>query len=131
MLSHFSRVQLFVTLWTVVCQAPLSKGFSRHEYWSGLPCPSPGNLPDPGKESVSLTSHVLAGGFFTIRAIWEAFLTDILHCSHFLLNLHFHSARCTKNFPNIFYHSINFVTQLRILIDNKKLENFITISSKK
>ena len=48
MLSHFSRVLLFAPLWTVVCLAPLSKGFSRHEYCSGLPCPPPGDLPDPG-----------------------------------------------------------------------------------
>ena len=44
-LSHFSCVQLFVTLWTTACQAPLSVGFSRQEYWSGLPCPPPGNRP--------------------------------------------------------------------------------------
>ena len=48
MLSHFSRVQLFETPWTVACQAPLSMGFSRQEYWSGLPFPSPGDLPNPG-----------------------------------------------------------------------------------
>ena len=46
-----SCIQLFVTPWTVVHQAPLSMGFSRHEYWSGLPFPSPGDLPDPGIES--------------------------------------------------------------------------------
>ena len=46
MLSGFSRVQLFVTLWTVTSQAPLSLGFSRQEYWSGLTCPPPGDLPD-------------------------------------------------------------------------------------
>ena len=45
--SHFRHVQLFVTLWTENNQAPLSMGFSRQEYWSGLPCPSPGNLPNP------------------------------------------------------------------------------------
>ena len=45
-----SRVRLFATLWTVACQAPLSMGFSRQEYWSGLPCPSPGYFPDPGIE---------------------------------------------------------------------------------
>ena len=49
-LSHFSHALLFVTLWTVACQAPLSMGFSRQEYWSGLPCPPPGDLPDPGIE---------------------------------------------------------------------------------
>ena len=48
LLSRFSRVQLFVTLWTVARQAPLSMGFSRQEYQSGLPCPPPGDLPDPG-----------------------------------------------------------------------------------
>ena len=48
LLSHFSHVQLFVTLWTIVHQAPLSIGFSRQEYWNGLPCPPAGDLPDPG-----------------------------------------------------------------------------------
>jgi len=43
-----SHVQLFLTQWTVARQAPLSMGFSRQEYWSGLPCPPPGDLPDPG-----------------------------------------------------------------------------------
>ena len=65
MISHFSRVQLFVTPWTVARQAPLSMEFSRQEYWSGLPCPPPGDLPNPGTEPVSLMSPALAGGFFT------------------------------------------------------------------
>ena len=47
-LSCFSCVQLFATLWTVACQAPLYMGFSRQEYWSGLPCPPSGDLPDTG-----------------------------------------------------------------------------------
>ena len=47
-------------------------GFSRQEYWSGLPFPSPEDLPNPGIEPVSLTSPVLAGGFFTTSATWEA-----------------------------------------------------------
>ena len=50
-----SRVRLFVTQWTVACQAPLSMGFSRQEYWSGLPFPSPGDLPNPGIEPRSPT----------------------------------------------------------------------------
>ena len=50
-----SHVQLFVTPWTVACQAPTSLGFSRKEYWSGLPFPSPGDLPDPGIEPGSPT----------------------------------------------------------------------------
>ena len=73
-LSHFSRVQLFETLWTVAHQAPLSMGFSSQEYWSGLPCPSPGDLPDSRIEPVCLVSHALAGGFFTTSATWEAYL---------------------------------------------------------
>ena len=71
MLSCFSRVWLCATLWTVVGQAPLSMGFSRQEYWSGLRCSSPGDLPNPGIESGSLTSPALAGGFFITSATWE------------------------------------------------------------
>ena len=57
-----SRAWLFATPWTVAHQAPTSMGFSRQEYWSGLPFPSLGNLPDPGIEPAS---PALAGGFFT------------------------------------------------------------------
>ena len=64
-LSRFSHVQLSVTIWTVAHQAPLSMEFSRQEYWSGLPCPPPGDLPDPGIEPKSLMSPALAGAFFT------------------------------------------------------------------
>ena len=51
--KSLSRVQLFATPWTVARQAPLSMGFSRQEYWSGLPFPSPGDLPNPGIEPES------------------------------------------------------------------------------
>ena len=71
-LSHFSSVQPFVTSWTVVLQAPLSMGFPRQEYWSGLPCPPPGELPDSEIAPMSLKSSALAGGFFTTSATWEA-----------------------------------------------------------
>ena len=57
-----SCVRLFVTPRTVACQAPLSMGFSKRDYWSGLPFPPPGDLPHPG---VKLASPVSAGGFFT------------------------------------------------------------------
>ena len=63
-LSHFSSVLLFQTLWTVACQALLSMGFSRQECWSGLPCPLPGDLPNLGIKPVS---PALASGFFTIE----------------------------------------------------------------
>ena len=61
-----SRVRFFATPWTVARQTPLSMGFPRQEYWSGLPFPSPGDLPDPGIEPLSPASPALAGGFFTI-----------------------------------------------------------------
>ena len=75
MLSHFSHVQLFETLWTVAHQGPLSMGFSRQEYWSGLPCPAPGDLPDPGIEPMSLTSPVFADRVFTTNTTGEAQIT--------------------------------------------------------
>ena len=72
LLSCFSCVQLFVTPWTVVHQAPLSMGFSRQEYWSGLPCPPPRDLSDPGIKPKSLLCPALAQGFFTTSTTWEA-----------------------------------------------------------
>ena len=60
MLSHLSLVWLSVTLWTIAHQATLSKGFSRQLYWSGLPCPPPGDLPNPGIKPMSLRSPALA-----------------------------------------------------------------------
>ena len=61
-IQSLSHVWLFVTLWTIACHPPLSMGFSRQEYWNGLPFPPPGNLPNPGIES---TSPTLVDGFFT------------------------------------------------------------------
>ena len=77
-LSRFSHVQLFVTPWTAAHQAPLSMRFSRQEYWNGLPCPPPGDLPDPGMEPTSLRSPALAGGFFTTGTTWEALQAVVL-----------------------------------------------------
>ena len=56
-MKSLSRVQLFATPWTVAYQAPLSTGFSRQQYWSGLPFPSPGDLPDPGIQPGSPTLY--------------------------------------------------------------------------
>ena len=67
--SHVNHVWLFATLWTAVRQAPLPMEFSRQEYWSGLPCPSPGDLPNPG------IKPTWAGGFFTTNATWEDWVT--------------------------------------------------------
>ena len=67
-LSCFSHVQLFATPWPVAHPAPLSMGFSRQEHWSGLPCPPPGDLPDPGIEPACSTSSALGSGFFPTSA---------------------------------------------------------------
>ena len=71
-----SCVRSFAILWTVAHHAPLSMGFSRQEYWSGLPCSPSGDLPNPGKECTSLTS-ALAGGFFTTSTTWKIPWTQI------------------------------------------------------
>ena len=65
-------LRLFVTLWTVARQAPLSMGFSRQGYCSGWPCPTAGELPNPGTAPTSLMSPALSGGFFTTSTSWEA-----------------------------------------------------------
>ena len=71
-----NRVQLFATPWTVAHQAPLSVGFSRQEYWSGLSCPPPVDLPNPEIKPPSLMSLALAGGFFATSANWEAHIQN-------------------------------------------------------
>ena len=71
-LSRFSDVRFFETLWTVGHQVYLSTRFSRQERWSGSPCSLPGDLTDSGIKPASLTFPVLAGGFFTTSASWEA-----------------------------------------------------------
>ena len=78
MLSHFSCGRLFATLWAVAHQTPLSLGFSRQKYWSGLPCPPPGDLSYPEIKFTSLMSPILACGFFTASAIWETLLIFLM-----------------------------------------------------
>ena len=78
-LSCSSHVWLFVTPSTVARQAPLSIKFSRQEYWSGLPCPPPRHLSNPGIEPTSLISPVLAGSFFTSITTWSSVLRGSLN----------------------------------------------------
>ena len=85
MLSHFSCVRLFATPWTVAWQPPLSMGFSRQEYWNGLPCPPLGDLPDPGVELTSLTSPAVVGGFFITGDTWETLTLVCITCFFSLL----------------------------------------------
>ena len=80
----FSHVRLFVILWTVAYQVPLSMGFSRQDYWSGLPCPPPGDLPNPSTESISLMSPAWADGFFTSEPPGKSFLTLSKYNAHSL-----------------------------------------------
>ena len=85
MLSRFSHVQLFVILWTMARQDPLSMGSSRQEYWSGLSCPPPGDLPNPGIKPASPTSPAVASRFFTTSTTWETpiyfcWFTKIISC---------------------------------------------------
>ena len=75
--SRFSHIRLCVTPWTMAFQASLSMGFSRQEYWNGLPCPPPEDL--PGTEPVSLMSPALACRFFTIGATWGALYLQERH----------------------------------------------------
>ena len=71
---ELSCVQLFVIPWTVAHQAPLSMEFPRQEYWSGLPFPPPGDLPDPGIEPRSLMSPVLQADSLPVELSWKRFL---------------------------------------------------------
>ena len=71
-LSCFSCVWLLVTLWIIAHQVPLPMRFSRRKYWSRLPCPPPGDLPDLGIKSTYLMSPALAGKFFNTSTTWEA-----------------------------------------------------------
>ena len=103
MLSRFNCVQLYVTLWYVACQAPLSMGFSRQEYQSGLPCPLPGDLPHPGIEprSPALQADSLPSeppgklkntGMGSLSLLQGIFLTQesnqrLLHCKWILYQL--------------------------------------------
>ena len=83
MLSCFSHVQLFATLWTVAPQVPLSIGFSRQEYWTGLPCPPPGNLPDPGIETTSpVESLLLSHWGSTYTSISMLISISVQSCSY-------------------------------------------------
>ena len=75
------RVQLFVTLWTVACQSSLSMGFPREEYWGGLPCPPPGDLPDPGIEPASLAFPELQADSLPLSHLGRSF-TGVMFTHH-------------------------------------------------
>ena len=107
MLSCFSCVRLCAALWLIARQAPLSMGFSRQEHWSGLSCPPPEGLPDPGIKPTSLRSPALAGGFFTTSATWEAQNYHVIQHFHFWVEMKTNSKRCVHHnvCPALFYNS--------------------------
>ena len=79
-LNRFSPVQLFVTLWTVTCQASVSMELFWQVYWSGLPCPPPeGSSPPKGDNPHLLMSPTMAGQFHTTSAIWEAYINTYIN----------------------------------------------------
>ena len=80
--SHSVVSHTSATPWTVAHQAPLTMGFSRQEYWSGLLCPPPGDIPHPGIEPRSLMSPALAGGFFTTEPPGKPVsITYLVYCT--------------------------------------------------
>ena len=109
-----SCIQLFVMLWTATFQAPMSMGFPRQEYWSGLPFPPPGYLPDPGIEPMSLASPMLAGEFFTTESpgkpiLWwwwwwkkeDSVLSALLNLAFFSLQYTLKIIHCPYIFVNV------------------------------
>ena len=104
--KSLSRVRLYVTPWTVAYQAPPSMGFSRQEYWSGLPFPIPRDLPDPGIKPAALASPAKADGLLTMSATWEA--------------SPLHKSLQTANFPSCNHAQLLYwdtVQYLKILYD--------------
>ena len=85
MLNNFSCVQFFAIPWTITCQDPLSWRFFRQEYWSEFPCPSPGDLPDPGIEPVSPAAPALQAEFFTTEPLGNIMLQKDEHIQGHIL----------------------------------------------
>ena len=94
-----SHVKLFVTPWTVACQVPLFMEFFRQEYWSGLPFPPSGDLPNPGIEPVSLVSPALAGGCFTTEPTEKHSLTTAREISSIPVAVSLPDLNCSHGWP--------------------------------
>ena len=111
---YLSPISFWATPWTVARQAPLSMGFSRQEYWSGVTCPPPGDLPDPGIEPMSLPSPAFAGRFFTMSTPWETLdLLSFTQLSSYLtiINLSIHICNLSSTHTRVYiYISIIYVS---------------------
>ena len=123
-----SCVQLFATPWTVAYHAPLSMGFSRQEYCSGLPFPPPGYLPNPGTEPTSLASPALAGSFFTTvprgkpKYAIPTLKSELVEQTslNILLLEHFEKAEGNKIFKSLI--SVTFIRLFYILYEVNKMK---------
>ena len=112
--SHFSHVELFVTLWTVVSQTLLSMGFSRQEYWSRLSCLPPGDLPNPGMELTSLMSFALLVGSLPLAPQkWND------NCSSMVRTEDYHTKWSKSNRERQISHSITYMQDLKTNDTNK------------
>ena len=116
MMSSISCVQLFATLCTIAQQAPLSMGFSRQEYWGGLPSPSPKNLPIPGS-NLCLMSSALADRFLTTSTTWEVHCCEVEEYIWNMGKLSFWGALRASiiHLPTMSFSSLQRVTQNYIL----------------
>ena len=102
-LSCFTRAPLFATAWTVGRQAPLSLGFSRQDYWNGLPCPPLGDLPNPAIKPASLMPPALAGGFFTTSTTREAQISCISETKQYVFSSAFEVKGGARKYVPFFF----------------------------
>ena len=128
MLSH---VSFFATLGTIACQAPLSMGFPRQEYWNGLPFLSPGDLPNPGIKPASFMFPALAGMFFTTSATLEnnTMKSQTYHPASTIINTNFWSALfiTTCSHPPHYYFEANsryIISSISISLSSTKIYHF-------
>ena len=133
MLSHLSHVQLFVTLWTIAHQAPLSMGFSRQEYWTQFPFPSPGDLPDTGiKPAVSDSKIIKASSinfffFAFIFLIYRVLILTKFSDGHLQSNCFLLTMRSKQ--PTVFWFRLfylPFLLQLRIFSTSDQPKSCLT-----
>ena len=103
--------QALETPWSVAHQAPLSMGFPKQEYWSGLPFPSPGDLPDPG---IKLASPSLAGGFFTTELTGKAHICQSQSYASVPISQVIHPSSSPSVFIRLFFASVVSVSALQI-----------------
>ena len=120
--ARFCRVRLFVTPWTVACQAPLSIGFSRQQYCNGLPCPPPGNFPNPGIETMSLVAPALQADSSPLRPLWRPLSSLKAYCLWSDTNAYIQvSLRVTVIKYNFVIYLLNFWQIITSMALNKRV----------